>query len=462
MSSVSPFSPKLSYEGERGFHGASDYAKALLRSLGIPETRLIETSPIHPALANANSGLMSITGPADGPPQVCPAQLATCAEGVLLAIQTLAPDIDLNQLSGPHLLTERAALMGLSRNGRIAPGASCHLLDAKDGRIAINLAREDDWAMLPAWLESDAISGDVDQWQDLASLVSKGSVGELVSRGRLMGLAVAPECLPTPKDQWFDVLVTGDKRYKSQTPLVLDLSSLWAGPLCTHLLHTLGARVIKVESTHRPDGARNGNADFYDLLNAGKQSLGLDLKSAHGQTQLKKLISQADIVIESSRPRALRQMGIVAEDMVAARPGLSWISITAYGRRGAQADWVGFGDDVGVAAGLSGLMSAVSGESMFVGDAIADPLTGMHAALLAWSSYLAGGGQLISVPMHDVTAHCVGWGLPTSAVALQEHYRQWADMVSLDEVAAPKPRYASASAQSLGADNAALIAEFSL
>src|SRR3546814_7335165 len=85
-------------------------------------------------------------------------------------------------------------------------------------------------------------------------------------------------------------------------PLVLDMSTLWAGPLCGHLLERMGATVIKVESPSRVDGARRGNAHFYALLNQGKQCLSLDPATAEGRAQLLCLIGRADIVIDSSRP----------------------------------------------------------------------------------------------------------------------------------------------------------------
>ncbi len=445
---------------------AGAYAKMLLTELGGSGHLLLPAQSQHSAFSAAHSGLMSLTGHADSNAQLCPAPLASCADGVLLALQGLAPEaVVLPELRGSQLLTERAALMGLARNGRIAPGGSCRLLDTLVGRIAINLAREEDWRMLPAWLQTDALSGLADDWQALEQVLSKRPSADLLERGRLMGLAVAAECLPSAADHWFQVIARGPgsiRTTKTSVPLVLDLSSLWAGPLCGHLLQKLGARVIKVESSSRPDGARGGNADFYALLNEGKQSLALDLKSLAGRAQLKRLITQADIVIESARPRGLRQMGIVAEELVARQPGLTWVSITGYGRAGEQADWVGFGDDAGVAAGLSGLMHAVTGESLFVGDAIADPLTGMHAAVAAWHSHINGGGALLSLALRDVTAHCAAFDLPGSEAALRERHEAWSNMVNPDDVQAPRPRYAAGTARQMGADNAALFAEFKL
>ena len=94
----------------------------------------------------------------------------------------------------------------------------------------------------------------------------------------------------------------------------------------------MGARVIKVESRTRPDGMRRAAGSFYDLLNAGKQSVALDLNLPGGRAQLRALIAQADVVIEASRPRALRQLGIVAEEILKEHPGLTWIALSGYGR----------------------------------------------------------------------------------------------------------------------------------
>ncbi len=84
--------------------------------------------------------------------------------------------------------------------------------------------------------------------------------------------------------------------------VVLDLSSLWAGPLAGRLLLESGARVVKVESVRRPDGARLGPPRFFARLNAGKASVALDLTTAVGRHQLSDLVAAADVVIAASRP----------------------------------------------------------------------------------------------------------------------------------------------------------------
>jgi crotonobetainyl-CoA:carnitine CoA-transferase CaiB-like acyl-CoA transferase len=148
--------------------------------------------------------------------------------------------------------------------------------------------------------------------------------------------------------------------------------------------------VVKVESTTRPDGARSGSPAFYDWLHDGHESAVVDFTSG----ALAEIIAGADIVIEASRPRAMRRLGIHAEQFLAARPGRVWVSITGYGR---DDDRIAFGDDAAVAAALTG--RDADGEPIFLGDAIADPITGIFAAHAAARSLAEGGGDLLSIPM---------------------------------------------------------------
>ncbi|HRE01592.1 MAG TPA: CoA transferase, partial [Ilumatobacteraceae bacterium] len=137
--------------------------------------------------------------------------------------------------------------------------------------------------------------------------------------------------------------------------VVVDLSSLWAGPLCAHLLGLGGTQVIKVESWQRPDGARRGPKRFYDLLHGGHQSVAFDFDDPDQRRALRELVEHADVVIEASRPRALRALGIDRERIMATTdrghgPRV-WLSITAHGRSDDQSR-IGFGDDAAVGGGL--------------------------------------------------------------------------------------------------------------
>jgi hypothetical protein len=430
---------------------ARAYAKALLNSLGAVSTRPLELIDEHPALSWARSGLMALTGPRDGEPQMCPVPLAACADAALAALASLAPTNVFNDLRGSQLLAERAAIAGHMRAGRASPGGSCRLLETADGGIALNLARDDDWALLPAWLECEVAA----DWESVTRIVQVRSAQELVQRGRLLGLAVAADETPHGvAAPWFSICSSSPRRRGSsetsafmldsrfrgndKKPLVVDLSSLWAGPLCSHLLQRMGADVIKVESTQRPDGARQGPLEFFELLNAGKRNVVLDFSTAQGREQLRALIARADIIIEGSRPRALRQLGIHAEELLVQNPGLSWITISGYGRGEAE-NWIAYGDDAAVAAGLSSIQYQATGHRMIVGDAIADPLTGLHAALAAWASWLGGGGRLVSLELRDVVNHCIQFDLPGSTEALRRRQQEWIALAQ-SEVAPPCAR----------------------
>ncbi len=413
---------------------ARRYAQHLLDSVGGAPPQPLELPDEHPALAWARSGLMALTGAADGAPQMCPAPLTACADGALAALAALAPVGALEGLRGSDLLAERAALMGHTRNGRVAPGGSCRLLDTADGVIALNLARDDDWGLLPAWLE-DEVAPD---WDSVAQAVRQCRAQALVERGRELGLAVADASSPSP---WTGEGWGGGVRGKrdkttdppraqgvDKPPLVVDLSSLWAGPLCSRLLLRCGAQVVKIESQQRPDGARRGSPAFFERLNAGKRSVSLDFASTAGRAELRAWLQRADIVIEGSRPRALRQLGIHAGEFVAANPGLTWISLTGYGRTPQTENAIAYGDDAAVAAGLSYIQYQATGEWMFVGDAIADPLTGLHAALAAWAGWRAGGAGLVSLALRDVVRQCMAFDLPATPAAIRERQREWTEI----------------------------------
>jgi len=120
---------------------AHRYAVSLLARLGLAEGHLKRREPgLHPAIGWARSGAMALTGRRDGPARLCLIPLAACAEGTLQAFEAIGERPFLSPLFGSALLTERAAIAGLTRNGTISPGGSCRLLQARDGWIAANLS----------------------------------------------------------------------------------------------------------------------------------------------------------------------------------------------------------------------------------------------------------------------------------------------------------------------------------
>jgi hypothetical protein len=81
---------------------------------------------------------MALTGERLGPPCIAPAAVASCADAAIDVLATLAVDGSLDAVSGARLLGERAAIAGLSRNGAVSVGASCRILRARNGWIAVN------------------------------------------------------------------------------------------------------------------------------------------------------------------------------------------------------------------------------------------------------------------------------------------------------------------------------------
>lgn len=415
---------------------ASRFAGKLLNDLGA--SVVPERGPCtHPARRWAESGLMVLTGERTGKPELCPVPLPDCADGTLSALRAVTGQRLLDGIGGAQLLTERAAITGYQRNGSMSLQGHCRLLPSADGQIGLNLAREDDWASLPALLNREGTFN----WSSVAAAVGKKTTRDLLTQGRLLGLAIADAtCSPSAPEPWFGITHCTNKvsRRQHPRPRVVDLSSLWAGPLCSHLWQLAGAEVIKVESSQRPDGARNGSPDFFELLNRDKECISLELNTVAGQRELQALIQQSDIVLEASRPRALRQMGIVAEAILDRCPGLTWISITGYGRTEPDDNRVAFGDDAGIAAGLSAILHNCTSEWLVCGDAIADPLAGLHAALAGWSSWLAGGGNLIDISLEKVIQHCVTATAPDGN-DYRKRYQEWHDYLTENRIVAQPP-----------------------
>ena len=418
----------------------STYARLLLDRLGYGRLPVDpDERPAHELWAA--SGAMWLSGHPEEPPRACPAALASCAQGVWLALTALAPAQLSPQFAAYRLLGERAAIAGLSRQGRVSAGGACRLWDMADGVLALNLAREEDFELLPAWTGGAAAS-----LSDLDPVLRTSTLEPMVARARLLGLAAAAVKAPLPQNTWFATEPCAEPAATpTQPPLVVDLSALWAGPLCGQLLSECGARVIKVESVQRPDGARYGPADLFDLLNVRKESVLIDFSSATDIEVLNALLDRADIVIEGTRPRALEQLGIFAAELVASRPGKVWLSITGYGRGEPQREWIAYGDDAAVAAGLSWLMGGDRGDPVFGGDAMADPLTGLHAALTTYALWLRGGGVVIDMALHNVVSWCLGMRAKAGALTA--------------EVTPPTARRPLCRAAALGSDTERVLAE---
>lgn len=361
-----------------------------------------------------SSGLAALTGLATGRPDFSRA-------GVLTRAQSVADAFDVDAAT---LLAGRAGQRGFRRRGRVSAGGATRLVRTADDWCAVTLARAEDADAVSALVYEDVID---DPWQAVTRWATTRPAAEVVSRATLLDIPVS-RLAETPAAEPL-IQRIGDQRTPSRRDrLVVDLSSMWAGPLCGQLLRGVGVHVVKVESPDRPDGTRAGDPQFFDWMNTGKLCYSFDFDDP----ALRRLLAAADVVIEASRPGALTRHGLGPRD-VPARAGRIWLRISGHGSRSTR---VAFGDDAAVAGGLVGV------GPVFCGDAIADPLTGLEAARAVTDSLTRGGGELIDVSMAAVAA-------TYAAVPLNDTE---ADVtVAQAQPPAPVPR---ASAQ--GADNPAV------
>ena len=297
------------------------------------------------------------------------------------------------------LLGGRAGLLGLQSQGRVSAGGATRLLSGRDAWCALTLSRPDDIDALAALLGCDDVPPA--PWTAVEQRVRETGAVSFAERARLLGLPVGLLGETAASLPVIQQLGERTEAGPLSDMLVADLSSMWAGPLCGHLLAAAGATVVKVESGARPDGTRQGPEAFFDWMNAGKLSYEADFDRPD---PLRRLLAAAGVVIESSRPAALARRGLGPWDMPA-RPGRIWVRITGHGSVGACADWVAFGDDAAVSGGL---VAGTADAPEFSGDALADPLTGIHAARAVLESRARGGGELIELSMAAVAAGYAG------------------------------------------------------
>ena len=302
-------------------------------------------------------------------------------------------------VDGVPLLHERADILGIAPSATVSAGGTCRLLRAGDGHwVALNLARRTDTELLAAWM-ARPLGGPV--WDAIAEHLQTVTAEAAVERAQLLGLpaavAVAAPRTPIPVR-----VRPGRGARRTETPLVVDLSALWAGPLCARLLGGHGARVVKVELPGRPDGARGGPPEVWARMNGDKEHRTLAVPA------VARLLDTADAVVTSARPRAIEQLGLELGRRVR-DDGLIWVAITGYGLHSEWRDRVAFGDDAAVAGGLA-VAAGGPDAPVFVGDAPADPMAGMCAAAAASALLDEGCGGLVDVSMRDGIAAALADG----------------------------------------------------
>ncbi len=171
---------------------------------------------------------------------------------------------------------------------------------------------------------------------------------------------------------------------------VLDMTTFWAGPSCTHFLAMFGAEVIHVESTRRPDGTRLiagvpvsedqwwEKSPIFMALNTNKKGLTLDLQNPRGREVLRRLISTCDVIVENFTPRVLDQIGLDFATIQSIQPSAVMVRMPGFGLDGPWRDNPAFAYVIESASGLSWL-TGYPDRPPIEPYSIGDPNAGVHA-----------------------------------------------------------------------------------
>lgn len=203
---------------------------------------------------------------------------------------------------------------------------------------------------------------------------------------------------------------------------VIDMTNVLAGPFAGYQLACLGARVIKVESPDgdlarrlgaKPDFARAGMGISFLAVNAGKESVAVNLKDPEGKELFLRLVDQADCVLENFRPGVMKRLGLAPDALLARKPGLVVCSLSGFGATGPLAHRPAYDQ---IIQGFSGLMSVTGTPEtapLRAGFPVCDTIGGLNGALAVAAALVkartTGEGAIIDVSMLDSAIAAMGW-----------------------------------------------------
>ena len=193
---------------------------------------------------------------------------------------------------------------------------------------------------------------------------------------------------------------------------IVDLSRVLAGPYCTMILGDMGAEVIKIESIEMGDETRGwgppfleGESAYYLCANRNKQGITLNLKTPQGLEILKKLVSDADVVVQNFKPGTLDRLGFGYEEMKKVNEGIILASISGFGATGPYSHLPGYDYIIQAMSGLMSITGEKDGQPAKVGVAIADVLTGLFTCIGILGAIQhrnrTGEGQEIDISLFD-------------------------------------------------------------
>lgn len=193
---------------------------------------------------------------------------------------------------------------------------------------------------------------------------------------------------------------------------IIDTTRLLPGPYATWLLAQMGADVIKVERPPAGDYLRDELPGAFDLYNAGKRSVAIDLKQPHGTMAFLDLVAGADAVIDGNRPGVMDRLGCGWERCQCRRPTLVYCALTGFGQNGPYRDRAGHDLDYLAISGLLARQRDTAGRPVVPQANIADMLGGLGAATGLLGAVIAarstGVGRFVDVSMLDLAISIQG------------------------------------------------------
>lgn len=175
--------------------------------------------------------------------------------------------------------------------------------------------------------------------------------------------------------------------------LVVDASSIIAGPLCGAMLRMFGARVIKIEHPDLGDAARTmgppgAEASFWTFLSQDKECVSCRLSDPRGAALVKRMIEHADVFIESFRPGTLEKWGLGPTELKSINPDLVIVRVSGFGQDGPYRDRPGYGTLAEAMAGFAHVTGEADGPPTLPGFPVADSVSGMVAAVACMAALL--------------------------------------------------------------------------
>lgn len=192
---------------------------------------------------------------------------------------------------------------------------------------------------------------------------------------------------------------------------VIDFTQTYSGPFSTMQLADFGAKVIKVERKATGDPARywepfkNNNSGYFASINRNKLGIAVDTSTPEGIETVKRLIGEADILVECFKPGTMEKMGIGYEDVIQYNPEIIYASLSGFGQTGPMKNYPAYDNVIQSMSGLMDMTGFPEEEPRKAGPSVSDSFSGLNLALgilMAYYSKLnSGKGQKVEVSMLD-------------------------------------------------------------